>query len=321
MGTINCLSCGANNLLEDFKFCPYCGNRLIIPGKCPKCGFENNKIAKFCQECGHPLSESDKNPVGITPEVIEISPIPKHGITIEFGYSSSPNFDVALEEAKLFSSFKQFKEGKKATYRINFDSNEIKSTVELVNLIRGWKSSRIYIEGEKSIWENTYTFLWCLERRNSCYKPNLYCFGYENDFDLNLWGCIQARMPFREHGTWFEWGNWVNNNGDWKFDKDRIKHELQKELFKYRYCPYMNLLLAEDVLIALPEVVNPRKDKNWKFVENWGSDGLSSGLTMVVKRFGYEDKVVMKCVAPNGIGAIKEVISKMKYKLPKDIIK
>jgi len=44
-------------------------------------------------------------------------------------------------------------------------------------------------------------------------------------------------------------------------------------------------------------------------------------LVIKTMRFGFEDKVVMKGVAPNGVGAIREIIKKMKYKLPKEILK
>ena len=62
-------------------------------------------------------------------------------------------------------------------------------------------------------------------------------------------------------------------------------------------------------------------DKNWKFVESWGEDGLSTGLVVTVKKYGYEDKVTMKGVAPNGIGALQEIVKRMKYKLPNEVIK
>ena len=318
MGINTCISCGANDLQEDFKYCPYCGEKLITPGKCPICEFINDNHAKFCQECGTPLTSHNKSE---KIEVLDYESVPKQGITIEFGYSSSPNFDLAYSEASNFPSFKQFGEGKKATHRIFFDSSDITSTIELVEYIRGWKSSRIYIDGERSTWENVYSFTWCMNGRNSSFKPELYCFGYENDFELNLWGCKQARMAFREHADWFEWGEWINKNGDWKFDKERIQHELQIELFKYRYCPYLDLALVEDVLNAIPEIVNPTKNKNWKFIESWSSDSLTSGLRIITKRFGYEDEVVMKCVAPNGAGAIKEIIHRMRHKIPKEILK
>jgi len=320
MGSKNCQYCNAKGLLEEFNFCPFCGKKLISSGVCGNCGFNNPESAKFCQECGSLLSVSGK---GTQPKVtiLESEPVPKEGITIEFGYSSSSNFDLAIRAAEVFPSFKVFGEGKKATYRINFDQPNIETTLELVKFIRGWKSSRIYTDGERSTWDSVYSFLWCYENRYSSFKPKLYCYGYENNYDINIWGCIQARMPFTDYTPWAEWGKWLDNNGTWQFDKERIRHELQVALFKYRYCPAIQLDLIEDVLNAFPESVNPRKDKNWKFIESWGNDGLTPVIMIKTKSFGFEDKVKMKGVAPNGVGAIKEIIKRMKHKLPKEIMK
>jgi len=72
-------------------------------------------------------------------------------------------------------------------------------------------------------------------------------------------------LSFTDNAQWFCWGEWQSNKGDWKFDKDRIRHELQKN--QYRFCPALQHDLVEDVLNTLPDVVNPNKDKKWKFVE------------------------------------------------------
>lgn len=322
MDMISCSTCNASRLKEDYVFCPYCGKPLAKPGKCTNCGHQNASSAKFCQECGLSLQTNRFGQTEIPKApLLEEDPIPTSGITIEFGYSSSTNFDFAVQAAEVFPSFRTFGEGKKALYRINFDQSEIVSTIELVKFARGWKSSRIYVNGEKTTWDAVYSFLWCYERRCASFKPDLYCFGYENEYDLNIWGCTQARMPFREHANWVEWGQWLDNNGNWQFDKERIRHELQKELFPYRFCPAIQLDLVEDALTAFPEKVNPRKNKNWKFVESWGDDGLSTGLVVTVDRYGYADKVTMKGVAPNGKGALQEVIKRMKHKLPKEVMR
>ena len=71
---------------------------------------------------------------------------------------------------------------------------------------------------------------------------------------------------------------------------------------------------VEEVLKAFPDVVNPAKDENWKFVESW-EDNIP-GLVVTVSRFGDEEKVMMKGVCPNGHGALKELAKKLKFELP-----
>jgi len=160
-----------------------------------------------------------------------------------------------------------------------------------------------------------FSYIWCFEKKKASFKPDFYCFGFENEYQLNAWGCIQADLPFTENAEWFCWGSWQNNKGDWKFDKDRIRFELQKMLFKFQYCPALIPELIQDVLVALPDVVNPLKDKNWKFVERWGEESVP-GIIISVTRYGFKEDVVMKGVCPNGQGALKELKKRMKYKLP-----
>ncbi|HOE71190.1 MAG TPA: zinc ribbon domain-containing protein [Brevefilum sp.] len=322
MEDLTCHHCKTKGLSTEYVFCPFCGNKLFVPGDCRNCAHINPIDAKFCQNCGISLQDSediDKNQSNFT--ILESETLPKSGITIEFGYSSSPNFDLAIHEAEMFPSYKVFGEGKKSIYRINFNQLDIELTLELVKFIRGWKSSRIFVEGKRSTWDAVYSFLWCYENRCTSFKPDLYCYGYENDYYLNIWGCTQARIPFTDHTPLAEWGKWIDNKGTWQFDKERIRHELQVALFKYRFCPAIQLDLIEDVIIAFPNTVNPINNKNWKFIESWADDGLTPVLLIKTKRFGFEETVRMKGVAPNGVGAIREIIKKMKYKFPHEIIK
>ncbi len=41
--------------------------------------------------------------------------------------------------------------------------------------------------------------------------------------------------------------------------RKRIKHELTKNLHPYRFCPALNPSLIQEVIDALPNVVNPKK--------------------------------------------------------------
>lgn len=166
----------------------------------------------------------------------------------------------------------------------------------------------VYVDGEKVPWDSVFSFIWCFEKRKSSFKPDLYCFGYEDEWQINIWGCIRSDLPFTENANWCEWGQWKNKRGDWEFDKDRIRHELQKNLYPYRYCPVIQLDLAQESLAALPDKVNPNRDKNWKFIESWGDE--TGGLAVTITRFGVKDKVIMKGVGPNK-GAIKEIARKV----------
>ena len=159
MELVSCPNCKSQDLQVDFVYCPYCGKQLVKPGKCSTCGHQNAVNAKFCQECGTALQSSrSEQMTPSTVTILEEEPVPINGITIEFGYSSSANFDFAVQAAELFSSLKIYGEGKKAVYRINFSQSEIESTIELVKFVRGWKSSRLYVDGAKTTWDAVLLF-------------------------------------------------------------------------------------------------------------------------------------------------------------------
>lgn len=315
-----CQSCDAKGLKEDFLFCPYCAAKLPpLPAVCPNCGYDSIGGAKFCPECGTKLIGADDQQKVLK---AEDEPIPTNGLTLEFGYSTSQQFDSAVESARRLSTFQQFGEGKKATYRVWAEAGDVAECLELVSLIRGWKSARVYVDGEKSTFDTTFGFLWCYERRQASFRPEFYCYGFDAEHDLNLWGCTMARMPFREYADWWQWGRWLNNKGDWQFDKERIRHNLQVQLFPIRYCPALQPSLVNEVVDALPDKVNPSKDKNWKFVQSWSGEDEPGGLVVKTKRYGFEETVVMKGVCPNGMGALKEIVKRVKtHRLPAEIFR
>lgn len=321
MSQDTCPSCNVE-LNSDFRFCPSCGYDLKKPIVCPKCQYSNEGNSKFCQECGTSLRPSNnvKTPPKKTDEaepeiLISIEAPPKVGITIEFPYSTAQSFDFAVAAAQKYPTFKQFGQDKKAIYRVTIQPYEMDTAADLLEHLKGWRKRTVYVNGEKVTWDSVFSFGWCYEKKKASFKPDFYCFGFENEYQFNAWGCIQSNLPFTDNAQWFCWGSWLNNKGDWKFDKERIRHELQKGLYQYRFCPALRPELIQDVLNALPDVVNPTKDKNWKFVERWSEEN-SPGLVVTMNRYGVKENVVMKGVSPNGQGALKEMAKRMKFSLP-----
>lgn len=318
---IACANCKRKGIQADFNFCPYCGVEIEKMIACPQCGNTKVEGMRFCPECGSKITPESVKEKGLA-EIVDLPPdIPNQGLTIEFGHSSSQNYDLAIAEAMKFPFYSSFGNLKQIRHRVIFNQEDIIKIGNLVNYIQGWKTSKIYENGEPATFQALFGFLWCYQERQSSFKPELYCFGYERDWDLNLWGCTQARLPFHENAEWFSYGKWLNKDGDWQFDKDRIRHELQIALYQYRYCPAINLDLVEEVLDAIPAVVNPKKSKDWVFIEDWGGSDITSGLIITTVRYGMKEQVTMKGVRPTKNG-IKTIIKKIKSgKLPAEILK
>lgn len=317
----NCSSC-STEIQDTFNFCPNCGNDLGKPILCKNCNYPNEANSKFCQECGDALFEKFKRAENeIQEEKFDITTIPEpseSGITIEFPYTTAQSFDFAVNEAKKFETFEMFGIGKKAIYRVLLHQDELYKAKELLEQLKGWRKRTVYENGEKASWDSIFSFSWCYERKLSSFKPNYYCFGYENEWDFNIWGCIRTHMAYTDHSKWFTYGKWLNNNGDWQFDKDRIKHELLKNLHPYRYCPALNLSLIEEVVDSLPSIINPTKNKNWKFVESYSAENNS--LVWRTTEYGFEEKKYLIGVCPNGKAFLKDLAENIRRKLP-DFIK
>jgi hypothetical protein len=275
---IKCNNCG-NEIKKEYKFCPFCGLRLSLKIKCSYCNSENDRGAKYCHECGNelphtkppPKTESKAGNVNINIDI----PIPDKGITIEFNRSSSATFEFAVNAARKFESYTEIGEGKKAKYRVTVNEDELEDLDELLESLKGWRNRHVYLNGEKVPWDSILQHTWCYARRKASYKPELFCFGYEQEYSFNLWGCMHTSLSFNEHSKLFQCGKWLNSKGDWEFDKNRIKFELNKELHQYRFCPAINFPLIIEILDVFPKKVNPKKDDNWKFVESYSAvDGL-----------------------------------------------
>lgn len=314
-----CQNC-SNEIQDTFNFCPNCGSDLENPIVCKNCNYSNEPNSKFCQECGSALFErykkkdSEVKEKSIKPEVYDVPEPTKNGITIEFPYTTAQSFDFAVKEAKLFDTFEQFGEDKKAIYRISLSENELYKAKDLLEQLKGWRKRTVYINGEKVQWDSVFSFTWCYERKLSSYKPEFYCFGYENEWDFNIWGCVKTMLPFTEHSQCFTYGKWLNDDGDWEFDKERIKHELAKNLHPYRFCPALNPELIQEVIDALPKVINPKKNKNWKFIETYSAE--NNALVWKTNQNGYEQTRYIKGVGPNGKAFLKDITDSIKRKLP-----
>ena len=118
-------------------------------------------------------------------------------ITIEFPHSTAGSFAFALAAARTTSTFEQVGDGKEALYRVTYASEDLGDALPLVEQLKGWRRRAVYLDGQQLPWDAVFGFLWCYNQRLSSYEPERYCFGAEGEWQANLWGCIQAEMPFR----------------------------------------------------------------------------------------------------------------------------
>ena len=277
--------------------------------RCSSCGVENPPDSKFCSKCGNSLSIAEQ-------EVQVKYEIPRSGITIEFAESTGASFPKALELAKKTSDFQQCAKNKKNWFMANFASGRITDATPLAEALSGLRNRSLFIDGEEQQWDEVFAFVWCSSQRDLAYRPVEYCFGKDEN-RINPWGCKQARMEWTDWANWFCYGQWeksgfIGKKVQWKFDKNRIKHELSTNIFRFRYCPYLNTRLFELVLQGIPDFVVPGVDSDWDYHQNYTE---VPGAIRVVQQernsgMSFTNEFWADGVRPKGLKILAEILLK-----------
>lgn len=279
------------------------------PKMCPQCGASANNESKFCPACGSNFTLGEES----TESADTVS---ASGITIEFADSTSASFPKAVQCAKDLSTFRTFERNKKKWYSVSYVSGNVEETLPLIQHLSGLRNRCVYIDGTEKNWEEVFGFSWCSAHRATAYRPVEYCFG-KDEGRLNPWGCKQARMDWTEWADWFCYGRWekggvFGGKPKWRFDKDRIKHELQTNLFRFRFCPHLFTDLSEAVIKHLPDVVTPDNDQNWDYHRSYEA---TPGAVKVVEKdrssgFTFTNEYWADGVCPKGLKVFEEIMNK-----------
>jgi hypothetical protein len=281
-----------------------------IQVKCRSCAALISGGAKFCPSCGSPIPNSDA-----VEDQSSSYTIPQTGFAIEFGESNALNFQAALDHAKTSATFGSALKGNKCWYVAGWPKEAFDGVYKLANLLSGLRNRRLFLDGAEQPWDDVFQFSWCARQREQAYRPTEYCFGLDEK-RLNPFGCKQLRMEWSGWSDWFSLGAFRNSGRKsgkpiWVFDKDKIRHQVNTNLFKFRFCPHLRAGLTESIIEALPDEVDPAADSDWeykdsydavpgsvKIVENQGGEGFSMRVERDV--FG---------VRPRGLNALRDILT------------
>ncbi len=275
---------------------------------CPACGYSCAEGTKFCPSCGVNLTEP-------TASVAVELQVPQTGIAVEFAESTAVAYPKALEVAKASPSFSSCLRGKKSWHLAAFPTDDVKAAVPLAEALGGIRNRRLYVNGQEQPWDDVFGFMWCASRRAAAYNATEYCFG-KDEGRLNPWGCKCARMDWADWAQWFCYGKWertglLSQKAVWRFDKDRIRHELNTNVHHFRFCPHMNTALPSFVLKYLPDTVNPESNANWDYHRGFGE---TPGALKVTRRekngdFVFTDEFWADGVRSKGLGVLADILA------------
>lgn len=276
---------------------------------CTSCGAGSEPSAKFCPACGAAFVARDQ-------ASNDEFQLPRTGIAIAFADSTSASFARALTLATSLSGYQKCQKNKKTWHLAPFPSGSFAEALPLAETLGGIRNKIAYQDGVEKSWDEVFGFAWCASKRAVAYRPAEYCFGKDEN-RLNPWGCKQARMDWTDWSDWFSYGVWektglLGGKVVWRFDKERIRHELATRLHVYRYCPHLATGLSESVLRQIPDTVDPAKDKNWSFNRSYNE---APGCLKVVEKEGNRDYTVTDeywsdGVRPVGLNFLREILQK-----------
>lgn len=253
---------------------------------CPSCSAKVQNDAKFCPECGGSLGKTD-TAVAIVREYT----IPTVGIVIEFAESTASGFIDAVRKAKASLEYAECQKGKKTWYMSTWSRDQISEAAKLAEDLKGMRNRKVWVDGKESPWDEVFGFTWCSKQRDTAYRPIGYCFGLD-DKRLNLWGCKNANLDWVKWGDWFSFGRFqksgiLKDKYTFVFDKNRIRHELENNLFRFRFCPYLNFQLVEAVLAEFPNEVEIKPGGEWVYKQDYNESPGSIRVKEKVVENGY----------------------------------
>lgn len=283
-----------------FGKCPHCGVQVQVPTVpiaapvpenlgCPACGHLTQSGAKFCEECGSPLAQGDTPSPATSQSPQGQPPVPAQGVAIEFGHSSSADYEFAVQEAEKQPTYATWGEKRKTRHRVNYATADLGEAANLWSLVSRWKSSRVYLDGKPVKPDSVFGFVKCLETRESAYSPDAYCFlGDKPGFSrFNPWGCIQLRMPLAGWSQpWLQCGHW-DRKKNWHFDKQRIQHGINQAMNTVRFCPHVRREVIQRMIAAWPDYVDPFSDEDWTHIDGHGDGPNVVTVKMVEREDGY----------------------------------
>ena len=231
----------------------------------------------------------------------EGSPATAARVRIYFAYSQSLAYREAMELCRGIPSFTSTGDGNEVVHSIDLPITDIAVLMRLSELVGGWKSFRITIDGGEARRDDLIRLGGeCYSKRQASEDPEQYCFG-ANRLEYNLWGCRRLDMPIDEAGHgWMAYGS-LDAQGVWHFDKPRISQALESAMAGCRLCPVFDRARVQKTLDGLPETVDPRRDEHWRYrggarTQAEGGGPRNAGIAPVAARIaeyvvgGYRPK-------------------------------
>ena len=225
---------------------------------CDKCGVEIMLGSSFCPQCGDPVTEADEVRTPIEPSVAKV--------ILSFGHSTSHHYKRVVEICEKIPSYSKSGEEKDIRHEVTLPITEINLVLTIYNQIENWKSASMLINGRSSTrGDINASGMACYQQRQHSRNIEQYCYVGAYNREDNIWGCRNLHMPTREWGEGWLSDGWMDQDGIWHFDKNKIRANLMAQSKRCEWCPVFNMARVLQQLEKIPSEINPRVDPDWEY--------------------------------------------------------
>lgn len=199
-------------------------------------------------------------------------------VVTEFEKTPSINFQRAVELAKTHPGYTPLMDERNIlVYRNIYRKDELLLFHKMYKLIRNWKGAKLYIKGDQIDFDMIGSGVQCyiqtgLKPKNTPHSiDECHTFDQEKLLFLGCIGCHRSHVSMEwspsqpsEIPIWFAFGK-LDHNKVYHINKEELEGAVIGELVEYRYCPLLDLEGIRAFIQKLPDRIDPRKDREWKY--------------------------------------------------------
>lgn len=187
-------------------------------------------------------------------------------VKISFGQSSSSKREEAIKYISQMPTFQKSGEDKNAIYSATVFASDISVLYTLLDLTSGWKSQHIEIDGEIVKSTDLRNSLWCFKQKCESHSSGSWCKKSNHSHgNKNPFGCSQVYFTEFNDDQWKRFGYIDTDRGEWVFDREAIKNELEEQIRRFKYCPLINPDNILKVMEKVPDRIRPSENLEWGF--------------------------------------------------------
>ncbi len=208
-------------------------------------------------------------------------------LVFEFGYSSWPNYSLAVKIAAACPTYSESGDGKSKRHRLVWEKSVADKILSVYDLVRNWKGFQVFYNGVPlhTFYNLIHPWFYCYQERKQTTDAESFCFISEDVYDgpmLIPFGCKKIEAGFGPHSEWLRFGS-LQQDGSWIFDKSRTIHYVKHHWEKVRFCPAASPDWIDRFFDIFPASVNPKVDHDWEYQYKQAQRGAAIELKIVLE--------------------------------------